>query len=1058
MAVCPACNADVPAEARFCPACGARIAEARETRKVVSILFCDLVGSTSLGERLDPESLRRLQTAYLETTRAVLERHGGVVEKVIGDAVMAVFGIPLTHEDDALRAVRAAVDLREALTELNEQVEREHGARLSVRTGINTGEVVAFTPSTDQASVTGEAVVVAKRLEQAAATSEILIGEATYRLVRNAVLVEPVEELSPEGKGKTVAVWRLLGVLAGAPAFERRLDARLVGRQRELAVLRDAFERAAIAGTGQFLTILGPAGVGKSRLVRELLTEVGGQATVLLGRCLPYGEGITYWPLADVVREAAQLDRRLPPDDAQRRIADALADDPKADLVAERIAAAVGFSNDRVTTEETFWAIRRLLESVSRSRPVVLSFDDIHWGEELFLDLVEYLGEWTRDIPVLLVCLARPELIERRPHWGGGKLNAASVLLEPLSEVQSNELIDQLTDDAELPVGARLRIVEAAEGNPLFVEQMVALLAEREGWEGELEIPPTIQALLADRLDRLSAGERGVLERASVIGNHFWEAAVIDLSPESARPDVGTNLQLLVRKELIRPDDLMVAGENAFRFRHLLIRDATYAGLPKRVRAALHERFASWIENQRAERLGEVEEILGYHLEQAFRYWSELGAGDERTRDLAARARERLAAAGRRALARADPSAATKLLSRAKALLTADVSGREELLGDLGAAFVLAGELAEADAALSETIELAAASKNQRVELHARLELAFLRALTDPGRGIDELRRVAEGALSGLEELGDDLGLAKAWRRIADVHWMTNQWAEHERALEHALAYAERAGDAREAAGARMRLPMAIYYGPTPVPEAIRRAEAIVDRAAEAHIVQSTGLVCLAGLHALSGHFEQARALLARGRDISDVLGFRVWLAGFSLLSSEIEMLADDPVAAEQELRSGYEALEEMGERELLSMVAAELARAIHAQGRLDEAARFTEVSEGLAGAADVASQISWRAVRAKILARQHEFVAAEELGRKALALAEQTDGLNNQGRALMDLAEVLELADRADEAQPILEHALRLFEQKGNVVSAEKARAHLNVDLAPRPALADEG
>ena len=1050
MPSCASCNAEVPAGARFCPGCGARLTPARETRKIVSVLFCDWVGSTLLGERLDAESLRRVQSDYFANARTVIERHGGTVEKFIGDAVMAVFGIPRTHEDDALRAVRAALELRLTLAAHNERLQGELGVRLSVRTGVNTGEVVAGDPSADQAFVTGEAVVLAKRLEEAAAASEILIGEATYRLVRNAALVEPVEDLSLKGKTETTPVWRLLGVLEGAPAYERRLDVRLVGRERELALLREAFGRASSGGTGHFFTVLGPAGVGKSRLVRELVTEVEGEAAVLLGSCLPYGEGITFWPLVDVVRTAAAIGRRSPPEEAQRRIVDVLADDPKAKIVAERLAAAVGFSDETVSTEETFWAMRRLLESVSRSRPVVVSFDDIHWGEELFLDLVEYLGESTRDIPVLLVCLARPELLERRPQWGGGKLNATSILLEPLNDMHSSDLIDNLTGKADFPAAARLRILEAADGNPLFVEQMVALFTEREGSEGELQIPPTIQALLAERLDRLSADERGVLERAAVIGKRFWEAAVADLSPESARAAVGTNLQLLVRKELIRPDRSTVPGENAYHFRHLLILDAAYAGLPKRDRAALHERFALWIEKQRAGRAVEVEEILGYHLEQAFHYSSELGAGDERTRPLAARARERLTAAGRRAVTRGDASAATNLLARAKALPTADVSGREELLGELGAAFVLAGEFADADSVLTEAIEVASAARNQRVELHALLERAFVRALTNPRDGVNELRRVAEEALFGLEELGDDLGLAKAWRRIADVHWMTNQWDEQERALERALAHAERAGEPREAAGALMRLPMAIYYGPTPVPEAIDRAEAIVDRATQAPIVQSTSLVCLAGLHALSGRFEHARDLLARGRAISEELGFRVWLAGFSLLSSEIEMLADDPPAAERELRWGYGALQKMGDRGLLSMVAAELARAIYAQGRFDEAERFTSISEELAATADVASQISWRAVRAKVLARRGEVAAAEELARGAVALAEQTDGLDSQGRALMDLAEVLELAGRASEAPPVIERAFQLFERKGDIVSARKAGAAMKRLQAP--------
>jgi class 3 adenylate cyclase/tetratricopeptide (TPR) repeat protein len=1045
MAACAACSALVPPEARFCPACGAPVTQARETRKVVSVLFLDWVGSTRLGERLDAESLRRIQTAYFAEARTVVERHGGTIEKFIGDAVMAVFGIPRSHEDDALRAVRAAVDLREALAALNEQVERQHGARISVRTGVNTGEVVASDSPVDQAFVTGAAVVVAKRLEEAAMTSEILISEATYRLVRNAVLVEPIAEISLKGKARPVPAWRLLGVLAGAPAFERRLDARLVGRERELALLRDAFARASSHGSGHFFTLLGSAGLGKSRLLRELITSVEGQATVLSGRCLPYGDGITYWPFADAMRGAGWIDSRLPSDEARRRIVDLVADDPKAELIAQRIAASIGLSNDPVSTEETFWAMGRLLESVARSRPVVLSFDDIHWGEEVFLDLVEYLGERTRDLPLLLVCLARPELLERRPQWAGGKLNATSILLEPLTEGQSGDLIDDLKGDADLPAVARRRILTAAEGNPLFVEQMVALVAEREEGEGAPEIPPTIQALLAERLDRLSSGEREVLEQASVIGMRFWEPAVIELSSEHTRSAVGTNLQLLIRKELIRPDVPIARAEKAFRFRHLLIRDAAYAGLPKRIRADLHERFALWIERHHAERLVELEEILAYHLEQASRYLNELGGDEQRTRDLGARARERLAAAGRRAVARGDASAATNLLGRAKALLREDVAGREELLADLGAAFLLAGDFAGADAALTKAVEVAGTVQNQRLELHARLELAFLRALTNPEGGIDELRTVAEGAISGLNEVGDDLGLAKAWRRIADVHWMMNQWDEQEQALERSLVHAERAGDRREAAGALMRVPMAIYYGPTPVPEAIRRAEAIFERARDAPIVQSTCLVCLAGLHALAGRFAQARDLLDRGSAISEELGFRVWLAGFSLLSSEIEMLDNDPASAERELRRGYRALEEMGERGLLSMVAAELARAIYSQERLEESERFTQTSEELAGTADAASQISWRAVRAKILARRGEYAAGEALAREAVALAERTDGLNSQGRALMDLAEVLEVAARVDEARSVIEQALQLFQRKQNAVSAGHARAVLN-------------
>jgi tetratricopeptide (TPR) repeat protein len=499
-----------------------------------------------------------------------------------------------------------------------------------------------------------------------------------------------------------------------------------------------------------------------------------------------------------------------------------------------------------------------------------------------------------------------------------------------------------------------------------------------------------------------------------------------------------------MRKGLVLPDRPIVPGEEGYRFGHLLIRDAAYAGISKNERADLHERFATWIEETAGERLVELEEILGYHLEQAFRYVSELSRGDERGQDLASRAGERLGAAGRRALGRGDASAATNLLGRAASLLPAYEPGRAQLLGDLGAALVLAGEFTEADAVLTGAVEASVAAGNRRLELHALLERGFLRALTDPEGGVEELRLVTARAIPELEELGDDLGLAKAWRRIGDMHWMTNQWNELERALERARGHAERAGDVREAAGALMRVPMALYYGPTHVPAAIQRAEAILARAQQAPGVQSTCLVCLAGLQALSGRFEHARSLLARGRATIEELGFKVWQAGFSLLSSDIAMLRDDPAMAESELRRGCQALEGMGERGLLSMVVAELARAVYAQERVEEALKLTEESERLAGTADFRSQITWRAVRGKILARRNEFSRAEACAREAVRLVEQTDDLNSQGRALMDLAEVLELAGRPDEAVATVEQALELFERKGNVVSAEKARALL--------------
>ena len=1045
---CPSCGTEALAGARFCPGCGAELAEAREIRKTVSILVCDWVDSTSLGSGLDAESLRRVQESFNAEARRVLERHGGTVEKFIGDAVMAVFGIPQAHEDDALRAVRAAVELREALASLNARLEKELGVRLEVRTAVNTGEVVAGDSAAGQAFVTGDPVVVTKRLEEAATSGEILIGEATRRLVRDAALVEVADDVPAKGKAEPLVAWRLLAVIAGAPPFARRLDAPLVGRERELALLHQAFERAASGASGYLFTVLGAAGVGKSRLVRELVGEAGDRSTVLVGRCLPYGDGITFWPLVDVVRRAAAIGNHLDAASARARIAELVAAEPEADLIANRLASAVGLLDAQTSTEETFWAVRKLVNALARRRPVVLAFDDLQWAEPTFLDLVEHLAEWIRDLPVLLVCLARPQLLEERPAWAGGWPNASTIMLEPLREPECGELVDGLLGAGGLPDETKQEIAAASEGNPLFVEELLAMLIEEEvlrresgrwlaGDLSSMRVPPTIEALLGARLDRLGRRERSVLEVASVVGRSFSRDAVAELID---KPGLDVLLGALVRSDLIRPQ-LAAIGADAYRFRHLLIRDAAYAATPKEQRAHLHERHAGWLERTHGDRLGEVEEIVGYHLEQAHCLQSELGRADEH---LAARAGERLSAAGRRALGRGDISAAANLLHRAAALLPAAAPGRTELLLELGSALVLAGEFEQAEAVLTEAIEKAGATGNRRLELHAQLERAFLRSLTGPEGSVEELRQISERAIPQLESLGDDLGLAKAWRRIADVHWMTNCWDEQERALERALVHAERAGDAREAAGALMRIALALYYGPVPAPAAIHRAEEILDRARGTRAVESTFIVSLAGLHAMSGRFDEARELFARGRAIVDELGLKVWLAGFSLVASDIEMLAGDPGTAEAHLRAGYEALHGMGDRGLLATVAAALARAIYAQGRYEEAERFTEISEELDGRGNIASQIGWRATRGKVLAHRHDFEQAESLAREAVAIAEKTDDLTQRGRALLDLAEVLELAHRNDEAAQLVETALDLFDQKGNVVLAEETRERL--------------
>lgn len=444
MAICGACGQENPEGARFCLACGTPLSDAprsREVRKTVTVLFADVAGSTALGERLDPETLRALMTRYFQEARRVLEHHGGTVEKFIGDAVVAVFGIPVVHEDDALRAVRAALELRSALALVHEELARPLGVELAARIGLNTGEVVAGDPGIRETFATGDAVNVAARLEQAAGPGEILVGDTTLALVRDAVSVEPLGGLALRGRDQRVRAHRLLEVRLDAIPVVRRTNTRLVGREHELRLLTDSFERSERERRCHLFTILGPAGVGKSRLAEEFASAVGDAARIVRGRCLPYGDGITFWPVVEVVKDAACLTGEESASEAMARIAALASDEPDARLVAERVAGLVGLSGVASGAEESFWAVRKLLEALARDRPLVVVLDDVHWGEPTFLDLVEHVVEWSRDAPLVVVCLARPELLDIRGGRGGGKPNATAVLLEPLNEEESAVLI-----------------------------------------------------------------------------------------------------------------------------------------------------------------------------------------------------------------------------------------------------------------------------------------------------------------------------------------------------------------------------------------------------------------------------------------------------------------------------------------------------------------------------------------------------------------------------------------------------------------------------------------
>jgi class 3 adenylate cyclase/tetratricopeptide (TPR) repeat protein len=1010
-----------------------RMTASAEARKVVTVLFTDITGSTTLGETLDPESLRGVLSQYFSEMQAVIERHEGVVEKFVGDAIMAVFGIPVTHEDDALRAVRAAAEMRARLEELNEEFASTWGVTIGVRTGVNTGEVLTAEPGRSQQLVLGDAVNTAARLEQAAEAGEILIGDGTYRLVHDAVTTERVTPLDLKGKAQPVPAWRLVAVTADGPGWARRLDSVLVGREQELAQLHGAFQRVTAHPSCEVVTVVGVAGVGKSRLTAEFVEQLGPRATVLRGRCLPYGEGITFWPVAAMVMDAIGMEERESIDEARRRISELLGDDERA---CGGITSLLGAPTGEVGIQETSWAVRVFLERIAQRGPVVVVFDDIHWGESTFLDLLDYLGDRV-EAPVLIVCESRPELLDDRPRW------PAAVSLGPLSGDDTDGLIRGLVGD--VPADARGRITEVTEGNPLFVEETLRMLIDDgvlrhvdgdwvvDGDLSSIAIPPTILALLGARLDRLEPAQRTVIERASVVGREFWWGAVSALSPSEVQPHVGRCLHALVRKELIRAERSEVRGEDAFRFTHILVRDAAYGGLPKSTRAELHERLAGWLDATSRDLAGEYEEIVGYHLEQAHRMRLDLAPPSERSAELAERAAERLGSAGGRALARGDMPAAVNLLSRATALLPGHHPRRLELLPELAFALL---EAADFDRLVEVADEMRQTSGDPHLQAHATVIGLWIRLFTDPDGWAPEAEREAHRAIDTFGRLGDERGLARAWSLLALVSMMRSLYAPAHEAWSHAVEHAGRAGNRRDVLEGLTWVAAVVWLGPAPAEEGIRSCREVFDRAQGDRKAMATALFCEAGLRANLGHFEDASGLFADARALLEEVGLPVWDAGaLSQALGWALLLEGRPDAAEQELRRAYETLAAIGEVSFLSTVAGILAEAIYAQGRCDEAEHFTRVSEETASADDVFSQVLWRSVRAKCLARAGDAEAASRTADECIRLVEATDCLDLHRHALMSQAEVHELLGRRGDAEAAVRAAIGVAERKQNLV-----------------------
>ncbi len=994
MAPCPSCGRENSEDARFCSACGTQLSAAgiaREQRKVVTVLFCDLVGSTALGESTDPEALRTRMRRYFEDLRAIIERHGGTVEKFVGDAVMAVFGIPVSHEDDALRAVRAASEMRAAIA--------EHG--LEARIGINTGAVVVG--GEGETLVTGDAVNVAARLEQAAAATETLIGAETRLLVRDAVKVEPVEPLALKGKSEQVEAFRLLDVSDHAEPLARRLETPLVGRDRERQRLWRDYEDAVADSTCRLFTLLGPAGIGKSRLVADFLERLGDTADVLRGRCLSYGEGITYWPLVEVL-------------------------------------IATGVEPDSVigtSPPETQLAFRRLLEGRAAERPQVVVIDDLQWAEPVFIDAVEHIADFSRDAPIFLLCIARTELLDSRPGWGGGKVNSTSLLLEPLRAEECEALVDWLVADAPLDAQLRRRITTASAGNPLYVEEMLAMVREH-GVGGEIVVPPTIHALLQARIDSLDADVRVVMERGSVEGEVFHRGSVSVLSPDPLRPAVESHLATLVRKELIRSTSPTFPDDEGFRFRHLLIRDAAYAALPKATRAELHERFAEWLSGHD---LVESDEIVGYHLEQAHRYRVELDGADAAFDGLARRASACLAAAGRGALERGDFNAGRSLFGRATSLLPEDDEMRLALAPDYADALL---EWSSDEA--WDVVSRASEAVDPLTRAHAAVSMASMRLSTGQAGSFEDSEAWRDEALAVFEGAGDEYGLARYWWSVAMDRWTRLLVQETAAACENALAHLEHVGER----GARLRRMIgsrrgtAYHAGPMHVDDAIEHIEAL--RAHEYGVLAAAWSSADIGrLHAMKGEIGRARGLCSDARQVYVDAGLRMTAATFAQGGAEIAFRAGDPHGEEAVLRDSLEILEGVGEHGFYSTQALWLAECLYRSGAEDTEIEELCAKAREATAADDLINFVWLdMVTGLVHARRGESEQAEQCSRRAVALADTGDFHNARSFSRAYLAEVLALTGRSEEAAQVAAEAFEIFGAKGDVAAAAQFCARL--------------
>jgi predicted ATPase/class 3 adenylate cyclase len=1069
MVVCPACGAEIPDEAGECPGCGTIPGQ----HKLVTIVFCDVVNSSRLTDELGPAGTRILLNRFQDLAQEVLQaRHGGNVGHLRGDGMMTVFGIPVMHDDDAVRAVRAAEEFRQALVPLSRDVEEQYHLPFRVRLGINSGSALVSGGNAIEEQVTSTAANFAKRLEEAAEPGGILLGVDTYKLVKDAVQVEEVQLQVDDGT-QLLPAYRVVNVLPNRPGRIRWVEGPLIGRGLEQRMLHSMFERTLAESSCHLVAALGPPGVGKSRLIEEFARQVGQRATILRGHCLSYGDSVAFWPIVEIVHSAAGIQSTDSADQVHERLVTLLADEKdkkQAQQIVLRIEQLLGKNADLELPGDTAWALRRLLEALARKKPMLVLIEDLQWAEPTLLEAIEHIAEYAIDTPIMLVGMGwSEELLRRNRYWPSGKLNALSIQLSPLNDAEAEQLLTHLLGGEPLHPDAQAQIAQKTQGNPLIIEELTdALMGDgvlrrvAGHWVltqnlQQVSLPISIQALLEGRLERLDEEEREILGRAAVVGEQFHVGDLKVLMPAVSPKELSGRLDRLIRHELIRQDHdaavpLPTESGEGYRFRHILIRDVAYERMSEELRAILHERYADWLELSSGERAGLFDELVAYHLNRTVDYLAVLPArGDRqresaRRRELARRAGMRFASAGRRAAVRGDVRPTTNWLERATRLLPDDDPARLKVLPDLAEALQASGRLEQAMKVYDEMISAASKAGAESRLKRAALGKLYVTAFRDLGSFLREGPDQIQRAIHVFERQQDQRGLAIAHYLLAYADYAMGRLVAAKPRVERAQHHARDASDRSwEAHILRLRC-LILYWGPTPLREVVEEAEKAHEIARESGMrgLQAAALTIMARAAAMRDDFTEARRRSREANAITNNLGELLTKATDSISDGLIELLDGKLTAAEQALLNGYQALKGMGGNGPGASVAAMLARVYLEQRRNADAERMALECKATAADQQLDTQIKWRSISAIVLARRGDLAEAEPLAREALRRALQTDQLESLAEAHADLAGVLRLAERREEAAHELEQALDLYEEKGNRVMAKRVRREL--------------